>query len=61
MAIDPVRRRQGPKKVSFIGSYVPRRCGIATFSHDLLSALAVEAPATEFWSVAVNDVAEGYD
>lgn len=60
MAIDPTRRR-GPKKVSLIGSYVPRRCGIATFSNDLLTALAVEAPSTEFWSVAVNDVAEGYD
>ena len=61
MAVDPTRRRQGPKKVSFIGTYMPRRCGIATFSSDLLSSLAAEAPGTEFWSVAVNDVAEGYD
>jgi glycosyltransferase involved in cell wall biosynthesis len=54
-------RKQGPKKVSFIGSYVPRRCGIATFSNDLLTALAARAPATEFWSVAVNDLQAGYD
>jgi len=60
-ADQPTKRRTGPKKVSFIGTYVPRRCGIATFSNDLLTALSAEAPATEWWSVAVNDAAEGYD
>jgi len=61
MAAEPTKRRSGPKRVSFIGTYVPRRCGIATFSHDLLSALTATAPNTEWWSVAVNDAAEGYD
>ena len=54
-------RKHGPKKVSFVGSYVPRHCGIATFSNDLLGALAARAPQTEFWSVAVNDIQAGYD
>lgn len=54
-------RKKGPKKVSFIGSYAPRRCGIATFSNDLLGALAACAPDSEFWSVAVNDIQAGYD
>jgi glycosyltransferase involved in cell wall biosynthesis len=57
----PPKRRSGPKKVSFVGTYVPRRCGIATFSNDLLTALSKEGPATEWWSVAVNDGAEIYD
>ncbi len=49
------------KKVFFIGSYVPRRCGIATFTSDLLEALSAEAQNTEFWAIAVNDVQSGYD
>lgn len=62
MSIEQInKRRRGPQKVCFIGSYLPRRCGIATFSNDLLTALAAEAPATEFWSAAVNDVPGGYD
>lgn len=54
-------RRRGPTKVAFIGSYLPRRCGIATFSSDLLTTLSAEASGTEFWSLAVNDLAGGYD
>ena len=61
MPADQPKRRSGPKRVSFIGTYVPRRCGIATFSNDLLTALTAEAPNTEWWSVALNDAAEGYD
>jgi glycosyltransferase involved in cell wall biosynthesis len=60
-AVQPQKRRSGPKKVSFVGTYVPRRCGIATFSNDLLTALAAEAPSSEWWSVALNDGAEVYD
>ncbi|HVY21243.1 MAG TPA: glycosyltransferase family 4 protein [Bauldia sp.] len=60
-ADQPTKRRSGPKKVSFVGTYVPRRCGIATFSNDLLTALSKEAPSSEWWSVALNDGAEIYD
>ncbi len=31
---------KGPLSVALLGSYVPRRCGIATFTHDLAVALA---------------------
>ena len=61
MPADQPKRRSGPRKVSFIGTYVPRRCGIATFSSDLLNALRTEAPSTEWWSVALNDGADDYD
>ena len=33
---------QYPKSIAVIGNYVPRRCGIATFTHDLCEALARE-------------------
>jgi glycosyltransferase involved in cell wall biosynthesis len=50
-----------PTRVGLIGTYIPRRCGIATFSADLLAAMKEEAPETEFWSLAMNDIPEGYD
>ena len=57
----PKRVLNTPTRVGIIGTYIPRRCGIATFSADLLAAMKEEAPETEFWSLAMNDVPEGYD
>jgi glycosyltransferase involved in cell wall biosynthesis len=57
----PKRILNTPTRVGIIGTYIPRRCGIATFSSDLLLAMKEEAPETEFWSLAMNDVPEGYD
>ncbi len=48
------------KKVAFIGTYVPRRCGIATFTADLRNAVAQEAPELDCLVVALNDTPEGY-
>ena len=48
-------------RVAFIGNYVPRKCGIATFTSDLLTAVALEHPASECFSVSMNDAKEGYD
>jgi glycosyltransferase involved in cell wall biosynthesis len=50
-----------PAKIAVIGSYVPRRCGIATFSADLLGSMRSTAPDTEFCAVAMNDIPLGYD
>ncbi len=47
-------------KVALIGNHTPRRCGIATFTADLASALAEQSPQTAFWTVVMNDVAGGY-
>jgi glycosyltransferase involved in cell wall biosynthesis len=49
-----------PYTIAFIGNYVPRQCGIATFTTDLLEAVAVEAPNVNCWAVAMSDVPEGY-
>ena len=49
-----------PFAIAFIGNYVPRQCGIATFTADLLGALAAEAPEMDIGAMAMNDVPEGY-
>jgi glycosyltransferase involved in cell wall biosynthesis len=48
-------------KIAFLGDYLPRKCGIATFTTDLRCALAVEFPAFQCPVVPVNDLEEGYD
>ena len=51
----------GIKKIAFLGDYLPRKCGIATFTHDLHKAMAEQYPETESFVVPVNDLPEGYD
>jgi glycosyltransferase involved in cell wall biosynthesis len=48
-------------KIAFIGNYVPRRCGIATFTTDICESVATEAPDVECLAAAMNDTVEGYD
>jgi len=49
-----------PGKIAFIGNYLPRRCGIATFTTDLCEALGTELPSGTLSVVAMNDTLEGY-
>jgi glycosyltransferase involved in cell wall biosynthesis len=49
------------KKIAFLGDYLPRKCGIATFTHDLRKAMAEEYPDVESFVAPVNDLPEGYD
>lgn len=51
----------GLAKVAFLGDYLPRKCGIATFTTDLRCAIAAQYPALSCPVVAVNDVEAGYD
>jgi len=53
-AKSPIRR------VAFIGNYLPRQCGIATFTTDLCEAIATEFPGTACLALPVNDTEEGY-
>ncbi len=48
------------RKVAMVGDYVPRKCGIATFTHNVYESLAAQYPGTECLVAAVNDVPEGY-
>ena len=50
-----------PQRIAFLGDYLPRRCGIATFTHDLSEAVAQELPEADCFVGAVNDRQEGYD
>jgi len=49
------------RKVAFLGDYLPRKCGIATFTTDLRCAVATAFPEIQCLVVPVNDLAEGYD
>jgi glycosyltransferase involved in cell wall biosynthesis len=49
------------KSVALIGSYLPRQCGIATFTADLASAILENNATIECSIVAMNDRAEGYE
>jgi glycosyltransferase involved in cell wall biosynthesis len=49
------------RKVAFLGDYLPRKCGIATFTTDLRCAAAKEFPQLQCLVVPVNDISEGYD
>ena len=49
------------KKIAFIGDYLPRQCGIATFTADLRSSVAGEFPQVESFVAPVNDLPQGYE
>src|SRR5512135_308349 len=49
------------KRIAFIGNYLPRQCGIATFTTDLCEAIASQYPDSSCMAVPVNDVEGGYD
>jgi glycosyltransferase involved in cell wall biosynthesis len=49
-----------PNRIAVIGNYLPRHCGIATFTTDLCDAIHAEYGATELLALPVNDTEEGY-
>ena len=49
-----------PDSIAFIGNYLPRLCGIATFTTDLCEAVAAKYQAATCFAIAVNDTAAGY-
>lgn len=53
-------RVAAPGKIAFVGGFEPRRCGIATFTHDLCEAVSAAIPSAECFAGAVNDRVEGY-
>ncbi|HEU4744728.1 MAG TPA: glycosyltransferase family 4 protein [Anaerolineales bacterium] len=48
------------KRVAFIGNYLPRQCGIATFTTDLSEAFSEQFPDIQSMVLAMNDTNEGY-
>jgi glycosyltransferase involved in cell wall biosynthesis len=49
-----------PGRVAIIGNYLPRKCGIATFTTDLCDAIHAEYRTTELLALPVNDTPAGY-
>jgi len=57
----PPEASSGKTPVAFVSDYLPRRCGIATFTYDLAESMAkVGGDDYDIFTVAVNDVPEGY-
>ena len=49
-----------PSRIAVIGNYLPRQCGIATFTTDLCSAISAEYGNARLLALPVNDTEEGY-
>lgn len=57
-----IRRKKTIQKIAVIGNYLPRQCGIATFTTDLSQSLAQELPVEEnLINIAMDDIPEGYN
>jgi hypothetical protein len=55
-----IKYYEGINSVAVIGNYLPRQCGIATFTTDLVEGLSAEAPDIKCWATVMNDRPEGY-
>jgi glycosyltransferase involved in cell wall biosynthesis len=49
-----------PTRIAFIGNYLPRQCGIATFTTDLCNAVAAEYGGGRLFAIPVNDPDSSY-
>jgi glycosyltransferase involved in cell wall biosynthesis len=50
-----------PTRIAFVGNYLPRQCGIATFTTDLCTALATEYGGGRLFAIPVNDPESRYE
>src|ERR1700746_69488 len=49
-----------PSRIAVVGDYLPRQCGIATFTTDLCEAMAGELNDGICFAMPVNDTEDGY-
>ena len=50
-----------PSRIAVIGNYLPRQCGIATFTTDLCEAMSAEYGTARLMALPVDDTEQGYD
>ena len=48
------------RRIAFIGNHLPRRCGIATFTHDLHQSVSTVRPQLDSCVVAITDPGQTY-
>jgi len=57
-----MRLKNFPRTIAIVGNYIPRQCGIATFTSDLCEALSQKLPNPDnIIAIAMDDIEEGYD
>jgi glycosyltransferase involved in cell wall biosynthesis len=56
-----MNKKNLPNKIAFIGDYLPRKCGIATFTSDIFLNITEQYPQNNCFVISVNDRKEGYD
>lgn len=59
-AVDSLPEGKTSNSIVLIGNYLPRRCGIATFTTHLLESISLNVTGVDCWAVAMNDQPEGY-
>ena len=59
-SICPQAKGKLPSRIAVVGNYLPRQCGIATFTTDLCDAISAEFGAAGLYAVPVNDTESGY-
>jgi glycosyltransferase involved in cell wall biosynthesis len=50
-----------PSRIAVIGNYLPRQCGLATFTTDLCTAISAEYKTIQLMALPMNDTEAGYD
>ncbi len=55
-----MKKASSIRTIAFLGNYPPRKCGIATFTSDLLRAVATRHPQSRCFAVPVSDIRGGY-
>jgi len=58
--LSPGKKESKMKRIAFIGNYLPRQCGIATFTTDLCESIAEQYKEKTCIALPVNDIEEGY-
>ena len=53
--------RQSLNSVALVGTYLPRKCGIATFTSDLAATIVENDACINCLVLAMNDRPEGYE
>jgi hypothetical protein len=48
------------RKIAFVGDHLPRKCGIATFTTDLLAAVAATHPEGQCFAALLSKLARNW-